>query len=352
LAKQFYTREELEHLKAGVPLRMYLEQSGVSLQAAGRAWRALCPLHAESSPSFTVYDNESFHCFGCQRSGDIYTLVQALHGLDFHQAVQRVQQYAQMNGKAHAPDRIPPRSAQKHTMGAKMPQQLLENVVAHYHARLQTNPVAQHYLAGRKISETVLSDFSLGFADGYLRDRFPHDVPALEGLGLVNAHGADTFYRRVIVPIRDVSEAVSQLYGRRLSSHQRHRYLPGPHTSLFHPPALQARSIILCESILDALTLHSFGWSNAAAVYGAGGLKPAFVEQIASAGVQEVMLAYDADPAGEKGSARAAALLRAYEVSTQRLPLPEGLDVNAFAAQSPDPTRDLQKLIQRAKRVG
>lgn len=47
---------------------------GVDLQAAGRSWRALCPLHDERTPSFHVFADGGWHCFGCGVGGDVVNL--------------------------------------------------------------------------------------------------------------------------------------------------------------------------------------------------------------------------------------------------------------------------------------
>ena len=59
------------------------------LQRAGNEWKACCPLHADRTPSFTIYSRgQRFQCFGCGAQGDVLDFVQQLHGVDLQQAVR------------------------------------------------------------------------------------------------------------------------------------------------------------------------------------------------------------------------------------------------------------------------
>src|SRR4029077_8656558 len=57
------------------------------LERAGRLWKACCPFHAEKTPSFYVYDDGHYHCFGCQAHGDALGYVRQRDGLGFRDAV-------------------------------------------------------------------------------------------------------------------------------------------------------------------------------------------------------------------------------------------------------------------------
>ena len=46
-----------------------------------------CPFHKETRASFVIYPNGSFHCFGCQRSGDGIQFVRELKNLSFKGAL-------------------------------------------------------------------------------------------------------------------------------------------------------------------------------------------------------------------------------------------------------------------------
>lgn len=343
----FYGREDLDKLKSRVSLSDYLAHSGVSLTRAGRNLRANCPLHDDSTPSFYVKDDNSFYCYGCQSGGDIFTLTQQLYGLSFSDAVARVQEYA---GGASVPAvQAPHKSDSKKLTMLSSDRPLLEDVVNHYQQKLAKNPQALKYLANRKISTAVVEKFQLGFGSGFLSKELQHSNDRLRKLGLVNSKDADSFYGRITVPIRDSEGDIRQLYGRSISSKNKHRYLPVAHKTLFHPDALAGSKVILCESILDALTFHSHGIENAIAVYSAGGLKPEFVRQLGDSSVRKVMIAYDSDEAGDKGAAKAGKALRSDGILAYRLGLAKGMDVNAVAVQADKPAETLEGLLAESR---
>ncbi len=72
-------------LKRAVPLERFISDQVLTtrLQRAGDRWRGTCPLHEERTPSFIVYPDSGWTCFGkCNRSGDIYTLIGLVFGLE------------------------------------------------------------------------------------------------------------------------------------------------------------------------------------------------------------------------------------------------------------------------------
>jgi DNA primase len=59
----------------------------VKLQRAGKEYKACCPLHADRSPSFTIYDGgQRFQCFGCGAGGDVLDFLQRLHSVSLREA--------------------------------------------------------------------------------------------------------------------------------------------------------------------------------------------------------------------------------------------------------------------------
>lgn len=51
-----------------------------------------CPFHDDSTPSFIIYPNNTYYCFGCQVSGDSITFAQKTLNLNFKEAVQYLTQ--------------------------------------------------------------------------------------------------------------------------------------------------------------------------------------------------------------------------------------------------------------------
>jgi hypothetical protein len=69
-----------------------LARNSVELRQAGRNFISLCPFHNEKHASFYIYpETNTFHCFGCQKNGDVIKLTMPLCGIGFIDAVKMLQ---------------------------------------------------------------------------------------------------------------------------------------------------------------------------------------------------------------------------------------------------------------------
>ena len=81
----------------------------VHLQKSGRYLKGLCPFHTEKTPSFFVFpDTQRWHCFGCNRGGDIFTFVMELEGLDFRSALEELARQANVTLVKRTPQQTRP----------------------------------------------------------------------------------------------------------------------------------------------------------------------------------------------------------------------------------------------------
>src|SRR3990172_6534389 len=62
----------------------------VSLQKAGRNFKALCPFHQERTPSFYLFpDSQRWQCFGaCAQGGDVFTFTMKKENLPFAEVLK------------------------------------------------------------------------------------------------------------------------------------------------------------------------------------------------------------------------------------------------------------------------
>lgn len=88
LAERIYRDEaparpiDLDAIKREHSLSSVAQREGVKLKRVGKEWKACCPFHEDRTPSFTIFDSDKrFHCFGCQKSGDVLDFVQEARGL-------------------------------------------------------------------------------------------------------------------------------------------------------------------------------------------------------------------------------------------------------------------------------
>ena len=126
------------------------------------------------------------------------------------------------------------------------------------------------------------------------------------------------------------------MYGRKITAGLRagtpmHTYLPGPHRGVWNEEALIAsKEIILCESIIDALTFWCSGFRNVTAAYGVNGFTEDHKAAFARHGVKQVWIAYDLDEAGDTAAERLKEELSAMGIGSHRVLFPKGLDANAY----------------------
>jgi hypothetical protein len=66
-----------------------IEQEGIKLKKAGRAYKTLCPFHEDKNPSFYVYpDSNRFICYGCGERGDAIDFIMKLKRVSFKEALE------------------------------------------------------------------------------------------------------------------------------------------------------------------------------------------------------------------------------------------------------------------------
>ena len=170
--------------------------------------------------------------------------------------------------------------------------------------------------------------------------------------------GREHFAGSLVIPVCDEYGNVQEVYGRKLNDNLRkgtpkHTYLPGPHAGVFNVDCLaHAEEVILCESLIDALTFWRFGYRHVTSSFGVNGLTEEMITAFVSHGIQRVLMAYDRDEAGDKAAASAAEVLQPQGIACYRLLFPLNQDVNGFACEANDPGAALAEVIRRAEWLG
>ncbi|EHW5551977.1 toprim domain-containing protein, partial [Escherichia coli] len=203
---------------------------------------------------------------------------------------------------------------------------LLGRVVEFYHHTLLNAPEAVAYLEKRRLNHPELvAAFKLGFANRTLPYRLPavksragEKIRArLKGVGVLRESGHEHFTGSLVVPVMDLNGQIREMYGRKITDRLRsgtalHLYLPGAHGGVWNEQALIGSSVvILCESLIDAMSFWVAGVRNVTAAYGVNGFTGEMRAALLAHGVKQVLIAYDNDPAGNEAAVKLASSLAA-----------------------------------------
>jgi len=365
---------ELARLKAEVSVARLVEGCGVELSRQGKDLVGRCPFHQDESPSLVVSPGKNlWHCLGaCQAGGGPVDWVMTAQGVSFRHAVELLRESSPSLSVLAEP-RIPGAGPVGRSTAAKLPalvapdaadSELLAMVVAHYAEALAGHSEAQGFLARRRIDlPEAVQMFGVGVADRTLGYRVPHSRTAagsrirgrLRDLGLVKASGHEHFRGCVTFPVLDGAGAVGEVYGRRLdpAAQPRHLYLPGPHRGVWNLGVLASTDeLIVTESVIDALTLWCAGFRHVSAAYGTGGWTSEHQQAVVEHGIRRVLVAFDADTAGDTGAKALAAELASAGIESYRVELPRGMDINEVAVAAKNPTDALGRVLRKASWMG
>ena len=329
----------------------------VALRPAGRSYKGLCPFHAERTPSFTVSpERQLYYCFGCGAGGNVYTFLMKHLGLSFPEALLRVAERAGMGAEVErALSRGTAPGPLQQAVRLREALQAAAEWFAHQLWQGSSGEAARGYLRRRRVSEATARAFGLGFApdqwhalEQALRARgFP---PALlEQAGLVVAREGptggtyDRFRGRLIFPVADGRGQVVGFGGRALQEGQEPKYLNSPETPLYQKGRLlyglhlareairRSGRAVVVEGYMDVLAMHQFGLAEAVATCGTSltAEHGRLLARLAGA----VVVAYDADAAGQAAALRGLKQLRAAGLDVRVAVLPEGHDPDSLLRQ-------------------
>jgi DNA primase len=343
--------EFLDALRLRVPLAAVVGRR-VRLTRAGRQWKGCCPFHGEKTPSFYVYEDGHYHCFGCGAHGDAIGFVMQSEGAGFREAVERLAAEAGLAVPRAAPEAAAER--RRHHLGLA-----LQAAQDSFHRRLFA-PEGHHalaYLRDRELTEPTIRRFGLGFSGegrGVLAAELAQldiTVDELVEAGLLRRDEAtgrtfDLFFNRVTFPIRDRRGRVVSFGGRTLGVGQP-KYLNGPETALFakrrtlyaldlaRAAVRGGAQLVVVEGYMDVITLHQHGFGGAVAPLGTA-LTSEQLEELWRL-TDAPVLCFDGDAAGARATERAlATALPAVSTArtVQTVALPNGQDPDAFLRQN------------------
>jgi DNA primase len=334
------------------------------LKRAGANFKALCPFHQEKTPSFHVSpQRQTFHCFGCGAGGSVFRFVMDYEHIDFPAAVRK------LAARVGIPviDEPGPRGEDRQHETRRVLLRLHAEAAGLFYDNLLKKELAEparNYLKKRGISAEIAKRWQLGFAPdewdafgSWARGR-GYDARELIASGLVKTKDDadrapdqtsnlkpqtyyDRFRGRIMFPIcNDVGEVIA-FSGRLLENEaESAKYINSPETPLFRKGnvlfglhktkrgLIEAKSAIVCEGQLDLITLYEAGIINVVAPQGT-----AFTEsqaRLLKRFVDEVVLCFDADAAGNKAAERSLDALLQNDLIVRVAEMPAGEDPDSL----------------------
>jgi DNA primase len=325
------------------------------VKRAGANFKALCPFHQEKTPSFHVSpQRQTFHCFGCGVGGSVFRFVMEYEHVDFPAAIRKL---AARVGIPIVEERATGEEDRQHEarrnlvrLHAEAAEWFQENLL-----KKETGAPAREYLKQRGIDRAIAKNWQLGYApdswDGFLKWALGRGYARGELLqsGLIKLRDEekatsdvyDRFRARIMFPIcNDVGEVIA-FSGRLLQSDaQAAKYVNSPETPLFRKgnvlfglhktkrALIDANRAIVCEGQLDLITLFEAGITNVVAPQGT-----AFTEsqgRLLKRFVDEVVLCFDADAAGQKAAERSLDALLQNDLNVRVVEMPPGEDPDSL----------------------
>jgi DNA primase catalytic core len=369
-------QEEIERIKREVSIERLAVAQGIVLKPHGKDLIGLCIWHNDTSPSLVISpDKNLFRCLGaCQNvGGSVIDWVMKTRGVSFLHAIEILRS-----------DDLPigPARAVKCTRVPQLPVPVqfdaddrlrVKQVITFYHQTLKKSPEALDYLASRTLtSAEVIDRYQIGYCNRTLGLRLPHRTrkdgaqirERLEKVGILRKSGHEHFRGCITLAATDENGDIVEIYGRKATEIPgpgvpKHMYLPsenrlgGSHRGVFNRAALERyEEIILCESLIDALTFLSAGFPNVTASYGVNGFTDDHREAFRRFKTKRVLIAYDRDQAGDGAAEPLAAELMAAGIECFRILFPKGMDANTYARKVQPVTKSLGLVIRKAVWMG
>jgi DNA primase len=331
------------------------------LKRVGQRWSGLCPFHAEKTPSFSVNAEEGFyHCFGCKVSGDAITFLREKEQLDFVGAVEALATRAGITLRYTDRDQGEGRKRQARLL------ELTERAAEWYHDRLRTSPdaaVARSYLRGRGFDADEVAHYRIGWApdawDQMARSlRVGQADLEASGLGFKNKAGRlqDFFRARILFPIMDERGRVIGFGGRKLPDADGPKYQNSRDNVLYNKSkvlyglnwakadAVNQGEVVICEGYTDVVGFARAGIPRAVATCGTA-LTEDHVRTLKRF-TRRLVLAYDADDAGQAAADRVYAWEQAHDIEVAVVALPPGSDPDELARTEP---ATLHQAVEQAR---
>lgn len=309
----------VSYIKENVSLIDIVSHYGVHLMNSGVRKKAKCPFHRERTASFFVFKDNNFKCFGCNKSGDVFTFVQEIEDCDFKDAIQKICEICSIDNPDSYHD------------NNELSKEVYKINKAFFNYALSNKDAAKDYLIERNIYDCEVGYVPNSYDIMDVLKGFSSDGIAASGL-VINSR--PLFHGRVMFPIYDIRGNIISFSGRSIDG-ALPKYLMGRNTNVFKSGdtflglnTFKKRStLFLVEGPIDYCMLQRVGLNvlcnNGVSVTEG---KVRFLKKYAD----EVVIVFDGDSAGRKGAISYAAELSKQGIYVDIVLLPNDSDPGSF----------------------
>ncbi|HLF61247.1 MAG TPA: DNA primase [Acidimicrobiia bacterium] len=343
-------RSDIDRVREATDL-VELISEVTTVKRSGRSFMAVCPFHEEKTPSMSVDRARGlYHCFGCGKSGDVFTFVSETQGVEFGDALELL---ARKAGITLTQD--PAEARNRGRRGAAI--DAIRRATEVYNLRLRSATEAgpaRAYLRGRGYDGDLIDEWKMGFAGvdwdtlskelraGGIDDRVLIDA----GLSRRGRNGVfDVFRGRLMFPIYDLRGDPVGFGGRKVEGVDRKvtnnpdaKYVNSADSMLYHKGSLlfgldRARKsmsenspAVIVEGYTDVIAMHQAGITTAIATCGTALGNGHF--DLLRRFSERVVLAFDSDEAGSRAALRGDQLESPFrlDLDLRVAVMPDGLD--------------------------
>ena len=348
---------DIKTLKSNLDLVSLLRQRGIHLERKGKNYFISCVFHpGDRTPSLSIDpETQLWSCFACGAGGDVFSFFQQLDKVPFVEVVKKLCKH-DIQERDLVDLNLERDGAPQQKAVDRPSQEILDRIVAFWQKSFAASRDAQAYVKRRRIwSPEILKALKIGYSNGRLRSALPEDGKLrrqLKDLGILNEAFNEVFYQRLVVPLFDETGVLVGVYGRTINpkSDLSHLYLKGPRRGAFNPAGIpEGGPVMLAESIVDALTLLTMGFTPVTCAFGVNGFTADLRKLLVVRQVKQVICLYDADDVGNHAAEQLAFDLAGHGIEVLRVELPTK-DVNELAMNG-GTKADVEALIAKARKI-
>ena len=358
--------DEIEEIRSKIDLVELISES-LPLKRIGRNFKALCPFHAEKTPSFIVSpERQIWKCFGCNKGGDVYRFLMEMERLEFGEALRVLAKRAGIKLSSYRPTQA---EAEKEKL-----YQVNHLASEFYHYLLLQHRIgkkALSYILQRGISKDSLAQFKIGYSppmweglQKYLVGKKGFAIEELEKAGLIIKGSKrnsfyDRFRDRLMFPLLDHRSNVVGFAGRLLKPEAKEaKYVNTAETLVYHKSELlyplqitkeeikKQNSAVVVEGELDAISCYQVGIKNVVAIKGSALTEPQ--ARLLKRFTEDLVLSLDADTAGDMAARRGIEIADSVGFNLKVVVLEKYKDPDEAAQKEPE---YLKKQIKAAENV-